>query len=132
MNDNSLPSKSNLTGRRVLIAEDEPLLAFEMVDELKELGVEPIGPAPSVEEALKSINGPESMDAALINVHLRGKLSFELADALIERRVPFLFVTGNDGFVREHYPSVPIHPKPADIPALVEALQMLLNQAERP
>lgn len=48
-----------------------------------------------------------------MNVNLRGELSFPIADALTERGVPFLFVTGNDKFVRERFPEIPRHSKPA-------------------
>jgi hypothetical protein len=42
-------------------------------------------------------------------------------------RVPFLFVTGNDAFVRDHFPGVPAIPKPYDMPEIVAALELLLS-----
>lgn len=118
-----------LVGRRILIVEDEMLLAMEMIDDLEQIGAEPIGPVPSVSGALDILRSEQHFDAALINVYLRGKVSFPVANALVARNIPFLFVTGNDGFAREHYPGIPIHPKPSDMPVLVTALGDLLAQA---
>ena len=118
---------SPLRGLRVLLVEDEPLLAFEMIDELELLGAEPVGPLPSAHAALTFILGAESVDAAMINVNLRGQPSFDVADALLERGVPFVFVTGHDALVRERYPDVPCYPKPADMPKLVRALGRLVR-----
>ena len=72
-------------------------------------------------------DGPRP-DAALLNVHLRGAVSFPVADDLIRREVPFLFVTGNDAFVRQHYPTIPAHPKPSHMPLLLRALSDLLSR----
>ncbi len=120
-----------LVGRRILVIEDEVLLAMEMIDDLEEIGAVPFGPVPSVSGALEVLRSSQRFDAALINVHLRGEASFDVADALIARKIPFLFVTGNDGFVKQHYPDVPAHPKPSDMPVLIKALGDLLARTVR-
>lgn len=66
----------------------------------------------------------------MLNVHLRDQLSFPIANALVERNIPFVFVTGNDGFVREHFPDVPAHPKPYDMATIVDALELLMKSSE--
>lgn len=120
---------SKLLGARILIVEDEPLLALELIEELEDAGAMPLGPVASVAAALSFIEGGERIDAALVNVFLRGELSFPVANELVKRRVCFLFVTGNDSFVRQHYPDIPVHPKPSDMPKLIQAL--CLHLAER-
>ena len=117
-----------LVGRHVLIVEDEPLLALELVDELEMMAAHPIGPVPSVGAALAVIEHARKIDAAIINVLLRGEPSSPVADVLLARGIPFLFVTGDDLFVHEHYPEVPVQPKPADIWKIVDALKLLLEQ----
>ncbi len=59
------------------------------------------------------------LDGALLNVRLRGQLSFPIADELQRRSIPFVFVTGSDPTVTKHYPGVPVHPKPADMADIV-------------
>ena len=119
-----------LAGLRILVVEDEPLIAMELIDNLEDVGAAPFGPVMTVAGALSIVRSGEPLDAALLNVNLRGEASFPVADALIERGVPFLFVTGNDAFVRERYPRVPRHPKPAHMPVLIEALGQLLHEQD--
>lgn len=116
---------TSLSGKRILIVEDEPLLALELVEELESLGLTPLAPVASVAEALSFIKVGRQIDAALLNVHLRGELSFPVADRLSRLKIPYIFVTGNDAFVREHFPDVPSHPKPSDMRTLVKALALL-------
>ncbi len=121
-----------LSGRKVLVVEDDALLAMELAEELEAIGALPIGPAMTVVSALEIVHNEARIDAALMNVNLRGELSFPVADALNKRRVPFLFVTGNDRFVSERYPQIPRHPKPAHMPTLIEALGELIRTSQNP
>lgn len=119
--------QTELTGRHVLLVEDEPLLALEMASELEKMGALPIGPVLNVEEALAVVQSERAIDAAVLNVFLRRALSFPVANALAARGIPFLFVTGSDNYVREHFPEVPCHPKPADMWKVIQSLGMLLG-----
>ncbi|MGI3899770.1 MAG: hypothetical protein ACRYF1_04670, partial [Janthinobacterium lividum] len=120
-----------LAGLSVLIVEDEPLLAFEVVEHLQAFGATPLGPIPTVERTLRFIETADRIDAALLNVMLRGEVSFPIADELSERGIPFVFVTGNDRAVRERFPDVPVHPKPADMGAIVMTLAAVINERRR-
>ena len=119
--------KTVFAGRRILVIEDDVLLGIELMEELETIGAEPIGPVMSVTAALHAVQTYQRIDAALMNVKLRGETSVAVADALIERHIPFLFVTGDDTFVRELYPQIPYHPKPAQMPMLIEALATVLS-----
>lgn len=78
---------------RILIVEDEMLVAMLMEDMLTDLGHEVAGVAPSFEEAMKAAqNG--TVDAAILDVHLNGETVFPVADVLARRRIPFAFATG--------------------------------------
>ncbi len=118
-----------LSGRKVLVVEDDALLAMELAEELEAIGAVPIGPAMTVVSALNIVHNEKRIDAALMNVNLRGEVSFPVADALAKRGVPFLFVTGNDQFVSERFPGIPRHPKPAQMPMLIKALSDLIATA---
>jgi CheY-like chemotaxis protein len=84
---------AGLRGTRVLVVEDEPLVAMEIVSRLAEAGCEVIGPAGTVEKARSLIEASE-LDGALIDANLAGNPVDEIAAALTRRDVPFAFVTG--------------------------------------
>ena len=114
-------------GLHILIAEDEMILAAELEDELSALGAVTIGLVVSVESAIEYLNQTVQIDAALINVQLRGELSFPLADELIARNIPFMFVTGNDAFIRQQYPDVPCCTKPSEVGKVLKALRDMIH-----
>lgn len=84
-----------LAGRRVLVVEDEPLVAMEMEEALHGIGCEVVGPAGTVEEALRLAQAEAGqLDAAVLDVNLNGRPSFPIADLLASRDVPVVFATG--------------------------------------
>ena len=83
-----------LSGRRILVVEDEFFLADDLARSLTRLGGEVVGPVPTREQALGLLSGPERIDLAVLDINLRGESAFPIADALAERGVPFLFATG--------------------------------------
>ena len=89
-------SEHPLRGRRILVVEDEYLLADDLTYALVDAGAEVIGPAGSVEDASALVTSEERIDAAVLDVNLRGEMVFPVADALIGRGIPFAFTTGYD------------------------------------
>lgn len=77
----------------VLIVEDEMLVAALMVELTEELGCQVLGPTPDLDEAL-AISGQHEVDFAILDINVRGKSSYPVADALKERSIPFIFTTG--------------------------------------
>lgn len=82
-----------LTGRRVLVVEDESLVAMLLETILEDMGCTPVGPAANVDDGLKMATD-EPLDAALLDVNVAGKQVFPVAEALKARGVPFVFSTG--------------------------------------
>jgi signal transduction histidine kinase/DNA-binding response OmpR family regulator len=82
-----------LKGKRILVIEDEPLIALEIVAGLESAGVNVVGPVGSVEGALQSIEDA-SFDGVLLDANLRGEPAGDIAAALTRRNIPFVFVTG--------------------------------------
>jgi len=80
-------------GLRVLIVEDEMLLAFMLQDMLAEWGCAVVGPAGRVAKAL-SLAGSEALDGAILDVNLAGAEVYPVARALAARHIPFIFVSG--------------------------------------
>ena len=83
----------DLTGRRVLVVEDEFLLAMELETLLSRRGCTVLGPVPTVRQALAMLDR-EQPEAALLDVNLKGERATPIAVALRERGVPFVLVTG--------------------------------------
>jgi CheY-like chemotaxis protein len=110
---------------RILVVEDEPLIAMLLVDWLRELGYEPTGPASTMSEALDLIVG-STPDAAIVDVSLNGECCYPVAHALRERDIPFVFATGHDEALGAPYAGAPILPKPFDFQAVKEVLARLL------
>ena len=109
-------SSVGLPGRRVLIAEDEYLLASKMVEEFAKLGVETIGPASTVKRALDLVEHCGPLDAAMLDIKLRNEMIFPVADALRARGVPFVFTTGyNQKIIPDGYKDVVRYEKPFDV-----------------
>jgi CheY-like chemotaxis protein len=105
--------------RRILVVEDKYFIAEELREALDRLGATMVGPAPTGEKALALLTA-EPIDAAVLDINLRGEMSFAVADALEERGIPFVFATGYDrAAVPERYRNVPHWAKPFDPEQLV-------------
>jgi DNA-binding response OmpR family regulator len=117
---------------RVLVVEDDLLQGEHVCDLLVEEGMEPIGPAPTVADALKLLD-TTGVDAAILDVGLRNGLCFDVAHTLVARRVPFLFLTGSRRQVLPtNFRGVPIVHKPYDPAALLEAVRHMLSGDDLP
>lgn len=86
-------SDPQLDGMRVLVVEDEPLVAMLLEDMLSDLGCTVVGVAGSLDEAVAHATGAE-LDVAILDVNLGAQSSAPVAAALSGRGVPFVFATG--------------------------------------
>lgn len=118
---------SDLQGRRILIVEDEALVAMLLEDALVDAGCSVIGPAANVDQAL-ALLGTDRPDAAVIDLNLGGETSAPVADALAEIGVPFLVATGYgaEGLPKGHE-HVPVLTKPYDPGELTTVLATLCS-----
>ena len=121
---------SRLSGRKVLVVEDEMIVAWLLEDMLVDLGCTIVGPATSVNQALAMID-VEAFDAAVLDVNLDGQMSYPVADALTARGMPFVFSTGYDkDTLRDGYRTFPVLQKPFHRSELGDALAKLLTPTE--
>jgi ActR/RegA family two-component response regulator len=88
-----------LAGRRVLLVEDDYFIADEVRRDLANTGAEVLGPVGWVDEALALIDKTAHIDGAVLDVKLHDEVVYPVADALLERGVPFVFATGYDTIV---------------------------------
>jgi CheY-like chemotaxis protein len=118
-----------LAGRRVLVVEDEYLIAIELKRWLQEAGAEVVGPVPDVEQALDLIEDEGAPDVAVLDINLgAGEMVHPVADRLAALSVPFLFATGD---VRSRndlgYEERPRLEKPIMAAELVRSLSELIG-----
>jgi PAS domain S-box-containing protein len=117
----SLPAASSskkLPSERVLIVEDEALVAMILEDQLADLGISVAATCASVPDAMRAIedNPPQ---AAILDVNLRGQLVYPVADRLLDRGIPFVFVTGyGRESIDRRYSFVKVLEKPVERQAL--------------
>lgn len=97
-----------LAGRRILVVEDEMLIVIEIEDILAALGCVVVGPTGRLNEALYMADNSE-IDAAILDITIRGDKVFPVAEKLIERGVPFIFASGYADWALP--PSMQDHPR---------------------
>ncbi|HEX4765223.1 MAG TPA: response regulator [Lichenihabitans sp.] len=113
-----------LEGRRILVVEDEFMIAETLSDILEEAGATVVGPIGWADKALAFLQSADSaLDGAVLDINLHGQDSYPIADALLDHEVRFVFVTGYDGRALE--PAYRDHPrceKPLQPQAIIAAL----------
>ena len=118
---------TNEDRRSVLVVEDDDMLGEAIGLCVEEAGYEVAAVAQSVDAALTTLSH-RPVHAALLDVNLRGELVFAVADALAERGVPFVFVTGQPASsIPEVHRHRPLVPKPYYDAALCAALASVLE-----
>jgi hypothetical protein len=100
------------------------------VDAFAKLGVETIGPAGTVKQALHLVEYSGHLDAAVLDIKLRDGMVFPVAEALRARGVPFVFTTGyNEHTIPDRYKDVARYEKPFDPGQVARALFLDAGQA---
>ena len=116
------PRADALKGRRILVVEDEYMIAQDMEHALERFGGEVVGPVASVERALDLL-GDGKVDLAVLDVNLGGTPVWPVADALRETGVRFVLATGYEqDALPERYADVPRYEKPVDIDRMIAVL----------
>ena len=117
---------------RILIVEDEPLIAQILEDWLEELGCEVVGPARSVEAALNHVAN-DSFQAAILDVKVIDGVTYEVGDALKARGIPFAVATGyGDADRHPSFSSAQILEKPFDFAVASTVIKDMLSRAQSP
>lgn len=115
---------NGLEGLRILVVEDEPIVAMCLEDILNELGCITVGPVARLCDGLELAEAA-GLDAAILDINLGGERSIGIAEALRDRGVPFAFASGY-GAVPEGYEGQPLIEKPYREAEVVSALTLLM------
>jgi CheY-like chemotaxis protein len=121
-------SKSGkLAGRRILVVEDSPLIAAVLEDMLKDMGCSVVGPTGNMAFAV-DLAKVEALDAAIIDLNIRGGKVYPVAEVLRDRDVPFLLASGYaDWTLREDFKDRPRLTKPYTADTVEQKLLKLLE-----
>lgn len=116
-----------LVSRRILVVEDEPLVSMMMKQALTELNAVVVGPYGSIAEAAAGIE--DKLDAALLDINVGDELVYPVAESLLARGVPIIFVTGYQaGAIDARFEAAPILTKPVTREELAMVLSRVLSQ----
>jgi len=120
---------ADVTERRILVIEDEALVAMLMEDALLDAGFAVLGPARTVSQALEMLKG-DAPDAAVLDLNLGGQNALSVAEALAARGIPFVVATGYGvAGLPANLRHIPVLPKPYDPDDLTSALAGLCRAA---
>lgn len=113
-----------LSGKAIMVVEDEYLIALNIEMAIVDLGASVVGPFSQVDDALAALQGSANLpDAAILDINVRGQHVFPVADRLQERNIPFVFATGYDNWtIPTHLAHVQRFEKPTDPVRLIGAL----------
>ena len=114
-----------LQGMRILVVEDDFIIAAELAAYFSGVGATVLGPVPSVNQAMRYLN---SVDGAIHDIDLNGMTVFPLADELVKRDVPFVFFSGKDDVtLPERFRYAHNLPKPVGFREAADILSAISN-----
>lgn len=123
-----MTAEDGLSGLRLLLVEDEAMVAMMLEDMLDDFGCAVVGPAASVKAALE-LAGREGLDGAILDVNVGGEPIYPVAEALAARGVPFVFTTGYGAAdIDRRFADAPAVQKPFSAGALREALAATMGK----
>jgi CheY-like chemotaxis protein len=113
-----------LNGRKVLVVEDQYAVALDLCEGLDREGASVVGPASSVEDALKILESSVRPDVAVLDIQLQGGLVYPVADRLAELGVPYLFTSACEpDEIPEQYRFAPRFDKPIRLSSIIAAIR---------
>jgi CheY-like chemotaxis protein len=121
---------SLFAGKRVLVVEDEPIVAMAIEDMLLDLGCVVVGPAAHLSQAHALAEG-ETLDAAVLDININSGRTYAVAETLRRRGVPYAFATGYgaDG-IEQGGEGVPVLQKPYRQEQVEAMLRRLVDRTE--
>ena len=119
----------SLKGARVMVVEDDLLIARELSLQLEDQGAEVIGPVVSAAGALRLIDA-KAIDAAILDAKVHGGTITPVAERLIERSIPFVFHTGTGPppELQARYPTLTVFMKPSRSERVVSGLAQIMGR----
>ncbi|WP_207540532.1 response regulator [Sabulicella rubraurantiaca] len=112
-----------LPGLKILVVEDEYVIARELSEALERHGAKVLGPVATLDAAMAQLSANEDLAGAVLDIKLHGSQAYTLAEMLRGRGVPFLFATGYDRQeIAPDFRDVPHCEKPVDVRTIIATL----------
>ncbi len=112
-----------LRGQRILVVEDNFIMALDLSQLVEELGGAVVGPAGRLDEGM-ALAQSNDLDGAILDVNLDGANTFNLADGLLAGNVPVIFATGYDSkTLPDRFVDAPKLSKPFNLDTVKKAIQ---------
>lgn len=116
-------TNETIQGRHVLLVEDEYFIAEDLRRSFADAGANILGPVPTAARALELVESESRVDAAVLDVNLRGEMVYPLVDTLMAAGVPMVFVTGYDAIeIPDRYRHISRCEKPTSAGKVISAL----------
>jgi DNA-binding response OmpR family regulator len=117
-----------LSGWRILLVEDNALIALDSQDTLLEAGATFVHIATTLSDAMLRLADVNAYDAAVVDIDLGNAQAFPIADLLLRQGIPFLFSTGHarSDVISARYSHIPVLTKPTLPQAMIAGLAMIL------
>ncbi len=122
-------TEPSIAGKRFLVLDDEFLIALDIQQVLESAGAASVACTGNAADALKAVIAAQPFDLAVLDFRLTGSTSsLDVADALVEAKIPFIFLTGmmEDRQLKK-YPDAPVVEKPYDAKLLIGAIVRALG-----
>ena len=121
------PMKDRLPGCRVLVVEDNPILAFDIDDALRDSGVDVVGPALDLDSGLALVE-QDALDGAVLDIDIAGRPVWPIAHRLKDDGVPFVFVSADCGKgLPEDFSGATCLSKPAETDTILTSVAALFE-----
>lgn len=119
----SLHTPDFMQGSRILVVEDDFLIALDLEERLHKLGCDVVGPFERLDKALAAVDN--ELHGAIVDINLRGQYSFELIDRLREEGVPTIVCSGYASIsdVQDKLRDIPLLPKPCNPDELLKLME---------
>lgn len=128
-NSTAMNDGGGLKGLRLLIVEDEALVAMMIQDVICDAGAEVVGPAANIDMAMAALCS-QAVDGAILDVNLSGQRIDPVADALRARKIPFVFLTGyGKSGIGERFPLAAVITKPFNDSDLLHTVDRVIVQS---
>jgi ActR/RegA family two-component response regulator len=127
----SQPVEPVSSGRKLLVLEDDYIIGEQLASDPLADGYAVSGPHASVEDALEALKADSDITAAILDLNLNGRIAFDLAAELVERKIPYIFYTGYESaIVPEAFRDAARVTKPAPWPVIRRALEQAQAEAK--
>lgn len=119
-----------MEGKRILVVEDEFLVAEDLNCALKNSGARVLGPVGMIADGLKLLDDSPDVEGAVVDVNLGGTLAYPIAQKLLDRNIPFIFTTAYDlKDLPERFWNVSFCQKPTTMRKIIRTLEEALGES---